>query len=46
MRLLQSVLSCLKPTKKPPHQFVTQLLGLMLMLPGHATFRHMRRDRP
>ena len=32
MRLLQSVLSCLKQTKKPQHKFVTHLLGLMLML--------------
>jgi len=43
MRLLQSVLNCLKQTKKPQHQFVTHLLGLMLMLPGHATFRNMNR---
>jgi hypothetical protein len=46
MRLLQSVLSCLKQTKKPQHTFVTHLLGLMLMLPGHATFRHMSRYSP
>lgn len=46
MRLLQSVLSCLKQTKKPQHKFVTHLLRLMLMLPGHATFRHMSRDSP
>ena len=43
MRLLQSVLNCLKQTKKPQHKFVTHLLGLMLMLPGHATFRNMSR---
>jgi hypothetical protein len=43
MRLLQSVLSRLKPTKKPQRKFVTHLLGLMLMLPGHATFRNMSR---
>ena len=46
MRLLQSVLSCLKQTKKPQHKFVTPLLGLLLMLPGHATFRHMSRYSP
>lgn len=46
MRLRQSVLSCLKQTKKPQHKFVTHLLRLMLMLPGHATFRHMSRDSP
>jgi len=43
MRLLQSVLNCLKQTKKPQHKFVTHLLELMLMLPGHATFRNMHR---
>jgi hypothetical protein len=46
MRLLQSVLSYLKQTKKPQHKFVTHLLGLMLMLPGHATFRNMSRYSP
>ena len=46
MRLLQSVLRCLKQTKQPQHQFVTHLLGLMLMLPGHATFRNMSRYSP
>ncbi len=46
MRLLQSVLTRLKQTKKPPHKFVTHLLGLLLMLPGHATFRHMSRYSP
>ncbi len=43
MRLLQSVLSRLKQTKKPKRKFVTHLLGLLLMLPGHATFRNMSR---
>ena len=46
MRLLQSVLSCLKQTKKPQHTFVTHLLGLMLILPGHATLRTMSRYSP
>jgi hypothetical protein len=46
MRLLQSVLTRLKQTKKPQHQFVTHLLGLMLMLPGHATFRNLSRYSP
>ena len=46
MRLLQSVLSCLKQTKKPQRKFVTHLLGLMLMLPGHATFRNLSRYSP
>ena len=46
MRLLQSVLNCLKQTKKSQHKFVTHLLGLMLMLPGHATFRNLSRYSP
>jgi hypothetical protein len=46
MRLLQRVLTCLKQTKKPQHQFVTPLLGLLLLLPGHATFRHLSRYSP
>jgi len=46
MRLLQSVLTRLKQTKKPQHKFVTHLLGLLLMLPGHATFRNMSRYSP
>jgi hypothetical protein len=46
VRLLQSVLSGLKQTKKPQRKFVTHLLGLMLMLPGHATFRNMSRYSP
>jgi hypothetical protein len=43
MRLLQSVLTRLKQTKKPQYKFVTHLLGLLLMLPGHATFRNLSR---
>ena len=46
MRLLQSILTRRKQTKKPQHKFVTHLLGLMLMLPGHATFRNMSRYSP
>ena len=46
MRLLQSVLTSLDQTKKPQYKFVTHLLGLMLMLPGHATFRNMSRYSP
>jgi hypothetical protein len=46
MRLLQSVRSRLKQTKKPQRQFVTHLLGRLLMLPGPATFRHMSRYSP
>lgn len=46
MRLLHSVLTRLKQTKKPQHKFVTHLLGLLLMLPGHATFRNLSRYSP
>jgi hypothetical protein len=46
MPLLQSVLICLKQTKKPQYKCITHLLGLMLMLPGHATFRTMSRYSP
>jgi len=46
MRLLQNVLYSLKKTKKPQYKFVTHLLGLMLMLPGYATFRNMSRYSP
>ena len=46
MRLLQSILPYLKQTKKPQCKFVTHLLGLMLMLPGHATFRNLSRYSP
>jgi DDE superfamily endonuclease len=46
MRLLPSALNSLKQTKKPQHKFVTHLLGLMLMLPGHATFRNLSRYSP
>lgn len=43
VRLLHSVLSTLSQTKKPQRKFVAHLLGLLLMLPGHATFRNMSR---
>jgi DDE superfamily endonuclease len=43
MRLLQSVLPTLRQTKKPQQKFLTHLLGLLLMLPGHATFRNLSR---
>jgi hypothetical protein len=46
MRLLQRVLSGLQQTQKPQRKFVTHLLGLLLMLPGHATFRNMSRYSP
>ena len=43
MRLLQSVLPTLRQTKKPQQKFVAHLLELLLMLPGHATFRNLSR---
>jgi DDE superfamily endonuclease len=43
MRLLQSVLPTVRQTKKPQQKFVAHLLGLLLMLPGHATFRNLSR---
>ena len=46
MRLLQSVLTRLKQTKAPQRKFMTHLFGLLLMLPGHATFRNMSRYSP
>jgi DDE superfamily endonuclease len=45
MRLLQSVLPTLRQTKKPQQKFVAHLLRLLLMLPGHATFRNLSRYR-
>lgn len=46
MRLLQSVLSCHLQAKQPQRAFVTHLLGLLLLLPGHATFRNLSRYSP
>lgn len=46
MRLLPSILSRLDHTKKPQRRFVAHLLGLLLMLPGHATFRNLSRYSP
>jgi hypothetical protein len=43
MRLLQSVLPTLRQTKKPQQKFLAHLVGLLLMLPGHATFRNLSR---
>jgi DDE superfamily endonuclease len=43
MRLLQSILPTLRHTQKPQQKFLAQLLDLLLMLPGHATVRHLSR---
>ena len=46
MRLLQSVLISCKKAKKPQQKFFLHLLGLLLLLPGHATFRNLSRYSP
>lgn len=43
MRLRHSILSTPSPTKKPQRPCIAHLLGLMLMRPGHATFRNLSR---
>ena len=43
MRLLQSILPTLRETQQPQQKFLAHLLGLLLMLPGHATFRNLSR---
>ena len=43
MRPIQSVLATLPQTKKPQRHFIAHLLGLLPMLPGHATFRNLSR---
>ena len=43
MRLLQSILPTLRQTKQPQQKLVAHLLGLLLMLPGHDTFRNLSR---
>jgi DDE superfamily endonuclease len=43
MRLLQSILPTLRHTQKPQQKFLAHLLGLLLMLPGHATCRNLSR---
>jgi hypothetical protein len=43
MRLLHSLLPHLNQTKKPQQKFLTHLLGLLLIFPGHAPFRHLSR---
>ena len=46
MRRLHSICPHLNQSKQPQRTFVAHLLGLMLMLPGHATFRNMSRYSP
>ena len=46
MPLFQRGLTHFSQTKKPQQKFLPPLLGLMLMLPGHVTFRNLSRYRP
>ena len=43
MRLLQSVMSRVNQIKKPQRKFLTHFMGLLLMIPGHVTFRNLSR---
>ena len=45
MRLLHRVLAILPHTNKPQRKFIAPLLGLRLMLPGHAPCRQLSRYR-
>ena len=40
MRLLHSVLPLVPKTNKPQRTVVAHLVRLLLLLPGHATFRN------
>lgn len=43
MQLLESVLMHLQDIKKPQRAFVSHVLRVLLLLPGHATFRNLSR---
>lgn len=43
MQLLESVLMHLQDIKKPQRTFIDHVLRVLLLLPGHATFRHLSR---
>lgn len=43
MRLLQSVMSRINEINKPQRKFLTHLMEVLLMVPGHATFRNLSR---
>ena len=43
MRLLESVMARINQIKKPQQKFLTHLMGLLLMIPGHVTFRNLSR---
>ena len=46
MWLLDSVLMRLKNAKKPQQKFLSHVIRLMLMLPGHVTVRNLSRYSP
>ena len=43
MRLFESVLLRWKITKQPQQKFLCHVMRLLLLLPGHVTFRHLSR---
>jgi hypothetical protein len=46
MRLFESVLATLTHLQRPPRKFLIHLMRLLLMLPGHVTFRNLSRYSP
>lgn len=46
MRLFESVLAPLIHLRRPQRKFLTHLMRLLLMLPGHVTFRNLSRYSP
>ena len=46
MRLFESVLATLPNLQRPQRRFLCHLMRLLLMLPGHATFRNFSRYSP
>jgi DDE superfamily endonuclease len=46
MRLFESVLATLANLQRPQRKFLCHLMRLVLMLPGHVTFRNLSRYSP
>jgi len=46
MRLFESVLATFTHLPRPQRKFLIHLMRLLLLLPGHVTFRHFSRDSP
>jgi hypothetical protein len=42
MRLFESVLATFTHLQRPQRKFLMHLMRLLLMLPGHVTFRNLR----